>query len=67
MEELTMYVSVDEVQKQIIHMNKKKLRKFLYQYLPVKKIGKRLYVNRNELEELLQNPDRCDFPLSLDQ
>lgn len=66
MEDLTMYVSVDEIQKKIIHMNKKKLRKFLYQYLAVKKIGNRLYVNRAELEELLHDPNRCDFPLDFD-
>ncbi len=59
----TTYVSVDEIQTQIIGMSKKKIRQFVWKYLPVKKIGKRLYVNRADLEELLNNPDRESFPL----
>lgn len=60
----TTYISIDEIQTQIIGMSKKKIRQFVWKYLPVKKIGKRLYVNRTDLEELLSNPDREDFPLS---
>ena len=63
MEETTMYISIDEIQKQVINMSKKKIRKFVYQYLPVKKIGKRLYVNRKDLEELLASPERESYPL----
>lgn len=66
MEKRTIYVSVDEIQKQIINMSKKKIRKFLHQYLPVKKIGKRLYVNRNDLEQLLNNPNRENFPIDFE-
>lgn len=44
--------------------SKKKIRQFVWKHLPVKKIGKRLYVNRADLEELLSNPDREDFPLA---
>lgn len=64
MEELTMYVSIDEIQKQVINMSKKQIRKFVYQYLPVKKIGNRLYVSRSDLEKLLQNPEQVSFPLT---
>ena len=60
----TTYVSIEEIQTQIIGMSKKKIRQFVRKYLPVKKIGKRLYVNRADLEELLSNPDREDFPLA---
>lgn len=66
MEDMAKYISVDEIQKQIINMSKKKIRKFVHQYLPVKKIGKRLYVNRAELEQLLNNPNRENFPLNLE-
>lgn len=63
MVELASYISVDDIQQQIIHMSKKQIRRFIHRYLPVKKIGKRIFVSREELENLLSNPDRCRFPL----
>ena len=60
----TTYVSVEDIQTQIIGMSKKKIRQFVWKYLPVKKIGKRLYVNRTDLEMLLSDPDREQFPLT---
>lgn len=60
---ITTFVSVNEIQKYILPMSKKNIRKFLYRYLPVKKVGSRLYVNRAELEALLNDHDRTQFPL----
>ena len=60
---VTAFLSIDEVQRQILPMSKKNIRKFLYQYLPVKKIGNRLYVSRNALEALLNDPNQLQFPL----
>lgn len=63
MSESTTYISVEEIQKQIINMSPKKIRSFIHKYLPVKKIGKRLYVSREDFVSLLSDPDRCHFPL----
>lgn len=63
MDEMTQFISVDEIQKTILPMNKKTIRRFLHQYLPVKKIGRQLYVNRAELIQLLSDADRELFPL----
>lgn len=41
----------------------KKLRIFVKRYLDTKMIGNRIFVNRNELEEILNNPENQKLPI----
>ena len=56
-------ISVDEIQKEFISASKKKIRNFMKSYLPVKRIGGRMYVERERLIQLLGDDDREEFPL----
>lgn len=58
-------VDISEVIECYLPVSRKKARKFVSLYLDVKKIGNRLYVEREKLEELLTDPDRTDFPLEV--
>lgn len=58
-------VDISEVIECYLPVSRKKARKFVSLYLDVKKIGNRLYVEREKLEELLADPDRTDFPLEV--
>lgn len=58
-------VDICELVEYYLPVSKKKARKFVSLYLDVKKIGNRLYVEREKLEELLTDPDRTDFPLEV--
>jgi len=59
------WVDICEIVDSYLPVSKKKARKFVSLYLDVKKIGNRLYVEREKLEELLTDPDRTDFPLEV--
>ena len=58
-------VGVAEITRCYLPVSKKKARKFISLYLEPKRIGNRLYVNRAELEQLLADPDRENFPLNI--
>ncbi len=58
-------VDITEITTNYLPISKKKARKFVYLYLDPKKIGSRIYVDREELEHLLKNPDRENFPLNI--
>ena len=58
-------VDINEIVAGYLPVSKKKARKFVERYLDVKKIGNRLYVSREQLEELLTDPNRTDFPLEV--
>ena len=58
-------IDIREVIEQYLPVSKKKARKFAVLYLDAKKIGNRLYVERERLEELLTDPNRTDFPLEV--
>ena len=45
-------------------MSKKKLRVFVKKYLDVKIIGKRMYVDREQLESLLSSDDIKEMTLN---
>ena len=45
-------------------MSKKKLRVFVKKYLDVKVIGKRMYVDREQLESLLSSDDIKEMTLN---
>lgn len=57
------YVSVDDIHKEYLPVGKKRIRKLVKKYLNVKMIGGRIYVEREALENLLNNPDIDSLPL----
>ena len=57
------YVSIDDIQREYLPVSKKKIRALVKQYLPVKTIGGRMFVQRETLERLLSDPDRQNLPL----
>ena len=56
-------VDITEIVTTYLPISKKKARKFVSLYLDTKKIGNRIYVEREKLEELLYNSNRDCFPL----
>ena len=60
---MNFYITIDEIQKQILPISKKRIRQFVKKYLSAKMIGNRIFVNREELEQVLSNPDIQEFPL----
>ena len=58
-------VDINEIVEHYLPVSRKKARKFAALYLDAKKIGNRLYVERERLEELLTDPDRTEFPLEV--
>jgi len=63
MQKQSVLVDISDVIKYYLPVSRRKAIKFVTLYLGTKKIGNRLYVNRNKLEELLRDPNREDFPL----
>lgn len=58
-------VDISELVECYLPVSRKKARRFASLYLDAKKIGNRLYVEREKLEELLTDPNRTDFPLEV--
>ena len=58
-------VGITEITKQYLPISKKRARRFALLYLDAKRIGNRIYVERDKLESLLTDPDRDIFPLNL--
>ena len=65
MEEKSMMVDIDEIVNSYLPVSKKKARKFVSLYLDSKRIGNRIFVERAQLEKLLLDSNREDFPLDL--
>jgi hypothetical protein len=57
------YLSIEDIQREYLPVSKKKIRALTKKYLPLKFIGGRMFVARDELEKLLADPDRERFPL----
>jgi len=58
-------VGITEITKAYLPISKKRARRFALLYLDAKRIGNRLFVERDKLEALLSNPDRDRFPLNV--
>lgn len=58
------YISIGEIHQEYLPISKKKIRAFVKMYLPQKIIGRRIYIERQELERLLADVDRERFPLN---
>ena len=58
-------VGITEITKSYLPISRKRARKFALLYLDAKRIGNRLFVERDKLDALLSDPDRDRFPLNL--
>lgn len=58
-------VGITEITERYLPISKRKARKFVSLYLDPKRIGNRIFVERDKLEALLRNSDRAQFPLNL--
>ena len=58
-------VGITEITERYLPVSKRKARRFVSLYLEPKRIGNRIFVERDKLEALLRNSDRELFPLNL--
>lgn len=58
------YLTVDDIQKQYLPISKKRIRAFVKQYLNIRLIGGRIFVDRSQLEDLLSSTEQNSFPLT---
>ena len=65
MEKKSAMVDISEITSSYLPVSKRKARKFVSLYLEPKRIGNRIYVEREKLEALLADSDRESFPLNL--
>ena len=61
----TEWVDICELVSVYIPVSKRKARKFVDLYLTPKRVGNRIYVERAQLERLLADPERENFPLDI--
>lgn len=61
----TKWVDISSVVREYLPVSKRKARKFVELYLTPKRVGNRIYVERQQLERLLADPDRESFPLDI--
>lgn len=59
------WVGISEICKSYLPIGKKKARKFVYTYLEPKRIGNSIFVEREALEQLLNDEKRDSFPLDI--
>lgn len=64
-EKQTAWVDISNIVEQYLPISKRKARKFVDLYLTPKRVGNRIYVDRQQLEQLLADPDRESFPLDI--
>ena len=60
-------VDINEITERYLPVSKRKARKFVSLYLEPKRIGNRIFVEREKLERLLSDPDREKFPLNFQE
>ena len=58
-------VGITEITKHYLPISKKRARRFALIYLDAKRIGNRIFVERDKLDALLSDPDRERFPLNI--
>ena len=64
-QERSALVGITELTRCYLPISKKKARRFVSLYLDSKRIGNRIYVDRQQLEQLLSDPNREKFPLNV--
>ena len=55
------YLTIDDIQREYLHIGKKRLRMLVKKYLETKVIGNRIFVERAELENLLKSSEPCSI------
>ena len=58
------YLTISEIQDEYLPISKKKIRILVKKYLPRRMLGKRIFVDRAKLEELLSSEDGQRLDLS---
>lgn len=61
----TAWVDISEITRSYLPISRRKARKFVSLYLTPKRVGNRIFVERAQLERLLNDPDRELFPLEV--
>lgn len=61
----TAWVDISSVVQEYLPCSKRKARKFVELYCTIKRVGNRIYVEREQLEQLLADPNRESFPLDI--
>ena len=61
----TAWVDISSVVLEYLPISKRKARKFVELHLTPKRVGNRIYVEREQLEKLLSHPERERFPLDI--
>ena len=65
-ENQTAWVDISSIVREYLPISKRKARKFVELYCSSRKVvGNRIYVLRQQLEQLLADPDREKFPLDV--
>jgi hypothetical protein len=57
------YLTIGDIQKKYLPISSKKLRAWIKENLPIKHIGRRIYVERAALETFLSSEDGNSYPL----
>lgn len=61
----TAWVDISSIVQEYLPVSKRKARKFVELYCTIKRVGNRIYVEREQLEQLLADPNRESFPLNV--
>ena len=65
MTEASKLVGITEITERYLPISKKRARRFVLLYLDTKRIGNRIFVERDKLEALLSDSERESFPLNI--
>lgn len=61
----TAWVDISSIVQEYLPISRRKARKFVELYCTIKRVGNRIYVEREQLEQLLADPNRESFPLDI--
>lgn len=61
----TAWVDISNIVQEYLPISRRKARKFVELYCTIKRVGNRIYVKREQLEQLLADPSRESFPLDV--
>lgn len=61
----TAWVDISSIIQEYLPISRRKARKFVDLYLTPIRVGNRIYVEREQLERLLSDPSKENFPLDV--
>lgn len=59
------YLTITQIQQQYLPLSKKRIRALVKQYLDAKILGGRIFVERSQLEALLNSTEQNNFPIAM--